>query len=70
MKILQVISYFYPAWTYGGPVKTVYEISKQLVAKGHKVTVWTTDVYDRKRRLNVEKDNQVNINKNRGVIIQ
>ena len=61
MKILQVISYFYPAWTHGGPVKIVYEISKELVAKEHKVTVWTTNVYDRKRRLNVDKNNAVNI---------
>jgi len=61
MKILQVISYFYPAWAYGGVVKVAYEISKQLVDKGHKVTVWTTDVYDKKRRLDVDKDDAVNI---------
>lgn len=47
MRILQVIPYFYPAWTFGGPVKVVYELSKELVKKGHDVTVYTTDVCDR-----------------------
>lgn len=43
MRILQVIPYFYPAWTFGGPVRAVYELSKELVKKGHDVTVYTTD---------------------------
>lgn len=61
MKILQVTSTFYPAWAYGGIARIVYELSRGLVAKGHEVTVYTTDVYDRKRRLNIGKDNPVDI---------
>jgi len=45
MKILQVVNAFPPAWGTGGPAKVVYEISKELVKRGHEVTVYTTDVY-------------------------
>lgn len=51
MKILQVIPYFYPAWTYGGPVRIAYELSKRLVERGHDVTVYTTDALDKSARL-------------------
>lgn len=61
MKILQVTSTFYPAWAYGGIARIVYELSRGLAAKGHEVTVYTTDVYDRKRRLNIGKNNPVDI---------
>lgn len=51
MKILQVVSYFYPAWAYGGPSRTAYELSKELVKRGHEVTVYTTDSLDAQRRV-------------------
>lgn len=44
MKIMQVIPYFVPAWSYGGPVSVAYNVSKELVKRGHRVTVCTTDV--------------------------
>ncbi|OGG15947.1 hypothetical protein A3D78_01220 [Candidatus Gottesmanbacteria bacterium RIFCSPHIGHO2_02_FULL_39_14] len=50
MKILQVISYFYPAWGYGGPGKLVYEIAKSLADKKQDVTVFSTDAFNRERR--------------------
>lgn len=56
MKILQVISSFPPAYSYGGPAKSVYELSKELVKKGNDVTVYTTDVLDRHHRIDVEID--------------
>jgi len=31
MKILKVVSYFHPAYAFGGPVKIAYQISKELV---------------------------------------
>ena len=46
MRILQVISSFPPAYTYGGAAKVAYGVSKELVKKGYEVTVYTTDVYD------------------------
>lgn len=40
MKILQVIPYF--AFTRGGDVNVCYNLSKQLIAKGHEVSILTT----------------------------
>ena len=41
MKILQVIPYFTPKR--GGDVNVVYNLSKHLAERGHKVTIFTTD---------------------------
>lgn len=43
MKILHVIPCFYPEWSYGGPVRVAYDITKELVKNGHEVTVYTSD---------------------------
>jgi glycosyltransferase involved in cell wall biosynthesis len=50
LKILQVVPYFYPAWAYGGIPRVASELSRELVRKGHDVTVYTTDVLDRDSR--------------------
>jgi len=46
VRILQVIPYFYPAWSFGGPVRVAFHISRELVARGHEVTVFTTTALD------------------------
>ncbi|NDJ54261.1 MAG: glycosyltransferase [Chloroflexi bacterium] len=51
LRILSVIPYYAPAWAYGGPVRVAYEINKRLAARGHQVTVATTDALDRQKRL-------------------
>lgn len=51
MKILQIIPYFYPAWAYGGQPRIAYELSKELVKRGHDVTVYTTDSLDPQKRV-------------------
>lgn len=51
MKILQVCPYLFPALTYGGPAKVVYELSKSLSSSNH-VTVLTSDAWDENRRIN------------------
>jgi len=51
LKILQVISSFPPAYAYGGALRVAYGVSKELVTRGHEVTVYTTDVYDGHSRL-------------------
>lgn len=56
MKILQVISSFPPAYAYGGPAKVAYDISKELVKRGHEVTVYTTDVLDSQSRLTYDEN--------------
>jgi glycosyltransferase involved in cell wall biosynthesis len=57
MRILQVTNFFKPSWEAGGPVRSVYEISKRLIENGHDVTVYTTDGF--KYRLNVRKNEPV-----------
>jgi glycosyltransferase involved in cell wall biosynthesis len=51
MKILQVIPAFYPAHAYGGTVEVAYRISRELVRRGHEVTVYTSDSLDKYHRL-------------------
>ncbi len=55
MRILQVVPYFYPAWSYGGPAKLVYDTSKELSKRGHTVTVYTSDAYNATERMPEEK---------------
>lgn len=56
LRILQVIPYFTPAWYYGGPVAVAYNISKELVKRGHEVTVYTTDTLDTKNRIKCKEE--------------
>lgn len=56
MKILLVTPYFVPAWTFGGPVKLVYELAVRLQAQGHQVTVATTDALTAQRRHDKQMD--------------
>jgi glycosyltransferase involved in cell wall biosynthesis len=46
-----VVPYFPPAYAFGGPVKVVYEISRELIKLGHQVTVYTSDAKDLKSRI-------------------
>jgi len=50
MNILQVIPFFVPAWSWGGPPKLAYNLSKELIKRGHNVTVYTTDTLDEAER--------------------
>ena len=54
MKILQVIPYFPPAYAFGGPVKVAYQISRELIKRGHEVVVYTTDAKDFNSRLEID----------------
>ncbi|CAN5269047.1 hypothetical protein BH10PAT2_BH10PAT2_0280 [soil metagenome] len=51
MKILQIVPYFYPAWSYGGPAKLVYDTCEYFVTQGHQVIVFTSDAYDENSRM-------------------
>jgi glycosyltransferase involved in cell wall biosynthesis len=44
-----VTPYFAPAWSYGGPPKFFFTLAKELIKKGIKVTVITTDALDHLR---------------------
>jgi len=50
MHILHITPYFAPAWAYGGPVRVVYEIARRAAARGHTVTLLTTDALDAAHR--------------------
>lgn len=44
MKILHVVPTYLPARRYGGPIVAVHGLAKALVARGHEVDVFTTNV--------------------------
>lgn len=48
-KILIVTPFFYPAWSYGGPPRVMFDLCSCLVKDGYEVTVVTTDVLDENR---------------------
>jgi glycosyltransferase involved in cell wall biosynthesis len=43
MRLLFVVPYFYPAWPYGGAMRSAYELARALAARGHRVRVLSTD---------------------------
>lgn len=51
MRVLVTIPAFYPALDYGGPVPVALNFGKRLVEKGHKVTVWTTNLLTNSEKL-------------------
>ncbi len=51
MKLLHVTPHYYPAWTFGGTARVAYELTRGLAARGHDVTVFTTDALDLDRRI-------------------
>ncbi len=56
MKILQIAPYFYPAWSYGGIPRVVYELSRELVRSGNNVIALTTDVLNKEKRYEKRED--------------
>jgi len=51
LRILHVTPYFTDAWAYGGIPRLATTLATGLARRGHHVTVCTTDVCDRHRRL-------------------
>jgi glycosyltransferase involved in cell wall biosynthesis len=51
LRILHVTPYFEQAWAYGGIPRLATTLTTALARRGHAVTVCTTDVRDRERRL-------------------
>ncbi len=45
MKLLHVVPTYLPAWRHGGPILAVHGLCRALAARGHEVTVLTTDVH-------------------------
>ncbi len=51
VKLLYVTPYYAPAYPFGGVVRAVEGLAQALAARGHDVTVLTTDSYSRSARL-------------------
>lgn len=51
LSVAIVIAYYAPSWAYGGPPRIVYEFSRKLVQRGHSVTVFTTDAFEKNKRI-------------------
>jgi glycosyltransferase involved in cell wall biosynthesis len=51
MNILQVVDYFKPFWSSGGPARVCYEIARRFADMGHKVTIYSNG----ERRASEEK---------------
>ena len=45
MRILHAVPTYLPAWRHGGPILAVHGLCKALAARGHEVTVFTTNVH-------------------------
>ena len=60
MKILHVVPTYVPAYRYGGPIVSVHGLCKALVARGHEVHVFTTNV-DGDATLDVPTDRSVDV---------
>ncbi len=54
-EITFVTQYFAPAWGYGGPPKILYTLAKELIKRGIKVNVVTTDVLDEGRNKSLKE---------------
>lgn len=51
MNILQVTLGFVPAYAWGGPVKAVHLNSRELIRRGHQVTVYCTNLLDKRNYI-------------------
>ena len=58
MKILHLSPYYAPAYAFGGVVRAVEGMASALAARGHTVTVLTTDALDPRRRYGGPHDEQ------------
>ncbi len=53
MKILYIAPYFFPAVSIGGTAKALYNLSRILLKNKHEITVLTTDLFSKERRIDV-----------------
>jgi glycosyltransferase involved in cell wall biosynthesis len=61
MKVLHVVPSFYPAYIYGGPIRSTFELCRNLVKLGCEVRVLTTDANGLNQTLAVQKEHEVEL---------
>jgi glycosyltransferase involved in cell wall biosynthesis len=59
MKVLHVVPSFHPAYSYGGPIRSTFELCRNAVELGCEVRVLTTDANGLDSVLDVEKNKEV-----------
>jgi glycosyltransferase involved in cell wall biosynthesis len=61
MKVLHVVPSFLPAYSYGGPIRSTFELCRNVVELGCEVRVLTTDADGLDRVLDVDKNKEVEL---------
>jgi glycosyltransferase involved in cell wall biosynthesis len=61
MKIVQVISHYMPAISFGGPLQVAHGLSRALIEAGHEVVVCTTSMRDATSDLDVALGEYVDV---------
>ena len=61
MKVLHVVPSFLPAYSYGGPIRSTFELCRNVVELGCEVRVLTTDADGLDRVLDVDKNKEVQL---------
>ena len=61
MKVLHVVPSFHPAYSYGGPIRSTFELCRNVVELGCEVRVLTTDADGLDRVLDVDKTKEVDL---------
>ena len=61
MKVLHVVPSFHPAYFYGGPIRSTFELCRNLAELGCEVRVLTTDANGLNKVLDVDKNEEVEL---------
>jgi glycosyltransferase involved in cell wall biosynthesis len=61
MKVLHVVPSFHPAYLYGGPIRSTFELCRNLAGLGSEVRVLTTDANGLNQVLDVDKNAEVEL---------
>jgi glycosyltransferase involved in cell wall biosynthesis len=61
MKVLHVVPSFHPAYFYGGPIRSTFELCRNLAELGCEVRVLTTDANGLSKVLDVDKNEEVEL---------
>ena len=61
MKVLHVVPSFHPAYSYGGPIRSTFELCRSAVELGGEVRVLTTDANGLDRVLDVDNNEEVQL---------
>jgi glycosyltransferase involved in cell wall biosynthesis len=61
MKVLHVVPSFHPAYSYGGPIRSTFELCRNAAELGCDVRVLTTDANGLDRVLEVDKNEEVEL---------